>query len=207
MPLFRVHVRACPLGASEFKVEIIMLKYALATLSLIVVSPLYADDIQCTGSIAARTIDGSVIVPPGKSCTLTGTYVTGNVELQDGAKVLIRKGAKVNGSVLTDSAARVRIRDSEIGGNVQLTGVDFSEESSVLNSKIGGTVDWNDNGATFLIRYSEVDSDVKVNQNSALARVFDNVIGGNLQCQGNEPAPRGARNVVQGSKENQCSRF
>lgn len=184
-----------------------MLKYALATLSLVVVSPLYANDVQCTGSIGARTIDGTLIVPPGKSCTLTGTYVTGNVELQDGAQVLVRTGAKVNGSVLTDSAARVRIRDSEIGGNVQLTGVDFGQETLILNSKIGGTVDWNGNSATFLIRYSEVDSDVKVNQNGALARVFDNVIRGNLQCQGNEPAPKGARNVVQGSKENQCSRF
>jgi hypothetical protein len=184
-----------------------MLKYAIVSLSLAAVLPAYADDINCAGAIGTRTIDGNLIVQPDRSCTLTGTYVKGNVELRDGAKILIRTGAKVEGSVQTDGAARVRIRDSEIIGNVQLTGVDFSEQSLVVNTKVGGTVDWFDNSAPFLIRYSRVDSDVKVNQNNAQASVFDNVIGGNLQCQGNEPAPRGARNTVNGSKEDQCRRF
>lgn len=146
-------------------------------------------------------------MPQGKSCTLTGTQVIGNVELRDNAQILIRGDARVDGNVQTDGAKRVRIRASSIGGNVQLTGVDSSLESLVVSSAVGGTVDWNDNSAPFLIRYSAVDSDVKVNQNNALARVFDNTIGGNLQCQSNEPPPRGARNIVHGNKEDQCRRF
>jgi hypothetical protein len=184
-----------------------MKKLVVAIAALGAALPAFADDISCTGPIGARTIDGNVIVPRGRSCTLTGTRVIGNVELRDDAQVLIRGEANVDGNVQTDGAARVRIRYSTIGGNVQLTGIDTSLESLVVHSRVGGTVDWNDNGAPFLIRFSEVDSDVKVNQNSALARVFDNTVGGNLQCQSNEPAPKGARNIVYGSKEDQCRKF
>jgi hypothetical protein len=184
-----------------------MLKRTLAALSVVFMLPAHADDIQCTSPIGSRTIDGNVIVPENRSCTLTGTYVKGNVELRDGAQVMMRSSANVIGNVQTDGAARVRIRNSEIGGDVQLTGIDFSQESLVIDSVVGGTVDWSDNSAPFLIRYSRVDSDVKVNQNGGQARIFDNVIGGNLQCQSNEPPPKGARNVVGGNKEDQCRRF
>lgn len=184
-----------------------MFRHAFLTLGLVAVAPVYADDVRCTGSIGGTTVDGNVIVPKNRSCTLNGTYVKGNVEVRDDAKLLIRSGAKVNGNVQSDGAARVRIRDSEIGGDVQLTGIDFTEQSLIVNSQVGGTVDWFDNSAPFLLRFTEVDSDVKVNQNSARASVFDNVIGGNLQCQSNEPRPTGARNVVEGSREDQCKSF
>ncbi|NJN45579.1 MAG: hypothetical protein HC808_02780 [Candidatus Competibacteraceae bacterium] len=184
-----------------------MFKQTVAVLALFAVAPVYADDIDCTGSIGATTVDGNVIVPSNQSCTLTGTYVKGNVELEDGAKLLARGSTYIEGSVQTDGADRVRIRDSEVNGDVQLTGVDGSISSFVLSSVIGGTVEWEDNSAAFLIRFSDVNGDVKVNQNSAQARVFDNVVDGNLQCQANEPAPVGARNVVGGNKEDQCAGF
>ena len=135
------------------------------------------------------------------------TKVKGNVELRDRAQVLIQSGANVIGNVQTDGAYRVRILNSNINGDVQLTGIINSLRSLILHSHVGGTVDWNDNQAPFLIQYSDVDSDVKVNQNNRAAGVYDNVIGGNLQCQSNTPAPKGARNVVDGNKEDQCARF
>jgi hypothetical protein len=184
-----------------------MLKHTLTALTLIVALPTYADDFSCTKSVGARTIDGNVIVPSNRTCTLTGTYVKGNVEVKDNAKVLVRQGATVIGNIQSEGGAQIRVRGSEVDGDVQLTGVDSSLESLVVNSRIGGTVDWNDNSAPFLIRFTQVNSDVKVNQNAGLARIFDNVIDGNLQCQSNEPPPRGARNRVGGNKEDQCRRF
>ena len=70
-----------------------------------------------------------------------------------------------------------------------------------------GTIDWEDNDYGMLIRYNKVNGDIKVNQNNRRARIYDNTVGGNLQCQANEPAPVGARNIVDGNKENQCRRF
>ncbi|TXI18887.1 MAG: hypothetical protein E6Q62_05560 [Nitrosomonas sp.] len=184
-----------------------MIRKTLIILAMYMVFPAFADDSRCTRTIGAVTIDGNVIVPAGRSCTLNGTRVKGNVELRDKAQVLIQNGATVIGNVQTDGANRVRILNSNINGNVQLTGITNSLRSLILHSHVGGTVDWNDNQAPLLIQYSDVDSDVKVNQNDRATGIYDNVIGGNLQCQSNVPAPRGARNIVDGNKEDQCARF
>jgi hypothetical protein len=167
----------------------------------------FADDIKCTSTLTGRTIDGNVIVPAGKSCVLDDVYVKGNVEPRDRAQLLVRGGSYIEGSIQTAGANRVRVRDSEVNGNIQLTNVDYSQGSLVVLSQVGGTVDWFDNNAPFLIRYTYVGSDLKVNQNSKLAEIYDNEVDGNLQCQSNQPKPKGARNVVGGNKEDQCKKF
>lgn len=184
-----------------------MLKRLVPFAILLASLPAHADDVSCDRVISRAVIDGNVIVPRNASCTLIGTTVLGNVEVRDNGQVLIRANSIVDGNVQTDGAARVRIRYSEIGGNVQLSGVDSNLESIVLHARVGGTVDWNDNSAPFLIRFSTVDSDVKVNQNNTRARVFGNTIGGNLQCKSNLPEPNGGSNTVGGNKENQCANF
>lgn len=49
---------------------------ALMTFSLAMPA---AAEVSCTGTIGAETIDGTVVVPDGASCTLDGTTVDGNV--------------------------------------------------------------------------------------------------------------------------------
>ncbi len=183
------------------------LKCSTAVLVLAFAMPAAADEIICKKTFQNRTIDGDIFVPKGASCVLANTYVKGNVKLADRAQLVAREGTFVEGSVQTDGANRVRIRDSEVNGNIQLTGVDFSQGSLVVNTRVGGTIDWKDNDAGMLIRYNKVIGDIKVNQNNRLARIFDNTVGGNLQCQSNQPAPEGARNKVDGNKEDQCRRF
>jgi hypothetical protein len=50
-----------------------------------------------------------------------------------------------------------------------------------------------------------VDSDVQFFENSGRISITANRIDGNLQCKENNPRPRGARNIVQGNKEDQCA--
>ncbi len=172
-----------------------------------IAAPAAADEILCRTTFTNRTIDGNVLVPGGASCVLSNVYVKGNVETRDRAQLVIRNDSFVEGSVQTDGTHRVRIRDSEINGNIQLEGVDYVLGSLVVNTRVGGTIDWEDNDAEFLVRFNRVIGDIKVNQNNRLARIFDNIVGGNLQCQENEPPPVGARNRVDGNKEDQCRRF
>lgn len=183
------------------------LKCSAAVLVLAIAMPAAADEIICKTIFQNRTIDGDILVPRGASCILANTYVKGNVRLADRAQLVARDKTFVEGSVQTDGANRVRIRNSEVNGNIQLTGIDYSQESLVVNTRVGGTIDWEDNDAGMLIRYNKVNGDIKVNQNNRRARIYDNKVGGNLQCQANEPAPVGARNIVDGNKENQCRRF
>ncbi|MEN3123404.1 hypothetical protein [Janibacter sp. LM] len=58
------------------------------------------------------------------------------------------------------------------------------------------------------IRTNDVDGDIQVFSNrSGSKNIYDNRVAGNLQCKSNYPAPKGARNKVQGNKEGQCRRF
>jgi len=98
----------------------------------------------------------------------------------------------------------VLIHSSEVGGDVQLTGVDGPGQSEVLDSMIGGTLDISDNSATFELKRNFVNSDLKANVNVGGVAIRFNDIGGNLQCQGNSPPPTGGDNVVDGNKEDQC---
>ena len=184
-----------------------VISIAAATLLIGIAAPAAADEIVCRTTFTNRTIDGNVLVPERASCVLDNIYVKGNVELRDRSQLVIRNDSFVEGSVQTDGAHRVRIRNSEINGNIQLTGIDYVLESLVVNTQVGGTIDWEDNVAEFLVRFNRVIGDIKVNQNNRRARIFDNIVGGNLQCQENEPEPVGARNRVDGNKEDQCERF
>lgn len=161
----------------------------------------YADDVVCPASLGPVTIDGNVIVVG--QCELDRTTVKGNVLLEAGGDLLARQ-ARIIGNVQTDGAVRVRLRLTEIDGDVQLTGVFGSRNSSVVNSDIGGTLDIEDNQSRFVLRRNIVDSDLKANKNTGGVLIRDNTVGGNLQCQDNVPAPAGGNNTVDGSKENQC---
>ncbi|MBW4556972.1 MAG: hypothetical protein KME59_13680 [Trichormus sp. ATA11-4-KO1] len=44
-------------------------------------------------------------------------------------------------------------------------------------------------------------------QNTGGLTIKNNRIDGNLQCKENRPAPTGGGNIVQGNKEDQCSRL
>lgn len=57
---------------------------------------------NCTGSLAGTTIDGSVFVPKGASCTLTDVTVDGNV------LVFKKASLSVNGGTITPAAACMR---------------------------------------------------------------------------------------------------
>ncbi len=50
--------------------------------------PAFADDIRCARTIGAVTIDGNIIVPAGRSCTLNGTKVKGHFHLREEEVVL-----------------------------------------------------------------------------------------------------------------------
>jgi hypothetical protein len=163
-----------------------------------------AGDVVCPGYIGPESIDGTVVVVG--DCTLDRTNIDGNVLLEIGGDLLAVR-VHVNGNVQTDGAERVRIRRSEIGGDIQLTGIYGANRSEVLSTAVGGTVDVHHNDARFVLNQNEIDSDLKANNNTGGVNISLNTIGGNLQCQNNSPRPTGGGTIVDGSKEDQCERL
>jgi hypothetical protein len=168
---------------------------------LLALAPAFAGDVICSGLIGADDIDVNVVVQG--SCILDGTTIDGNVTIENGGS-LLAIDAFVGGSIQTDDAKRVRVKQSEVIGDIQLTGVDGLRKSEVTDTFVGGTVDVHHSDAAFTISRNEIDSDLKANDNTGGVTIVKNVVGGNLQCQGNDPAPIGGFNVVDGTKEDQC---
>jgi hypothetical protein len=160
-----------------------------------------ADDFDCPPDRGAEVIDGNIIVVG--ECRLEGTLVKGNVFLEDNGG-LGTEAATIIGNIQTDGAERVRVSATTVNGDIQLTGVNGTSRSEVVDSMIGGTLNIEDNTAQFVLEGNVVGSDLKANFNGGGVNIQGNDIDGNLQCQGNDPPPTGGDNVVGGNKEDQC---
>jgi len=173
--------------------------------ALMLPSAAAADERPCRGLIGATTVDGDIRVPAGATCNLQGTTVKGNVKVKRNA-ALAAKGVRVDGNVQGENSKRVYVfGNSRIDGDVQV----FSGGPvNVRNSVIDGNVQLDSNRGKQLVINNRVNGDVQLFQNLVdTKRVKSNRIGGNLQCKANRPAPVGGGNIVEGNKENQCSRL
>lgn len=146
----------------------------------------HADDRTCRGSIGAKHVDGSVIVPKGASCVLKGTRVDGDVKVYRGAR-LVTKGAKVDGNIQADNAKRVVIRSRD-----------------GIRTRVGGSIQLKDGRRGGVIKKARVNGDIQLFSNEGRFTVRRNIVGGNLQCKSNSPRPVGGHNRVEGNKEDQC---
>jgi hypothetical protein len=52
-----------------------------------------------------------------------------------------------------------------------------------------------------------VNGDIQIFSHRNGISIRSNVVGGNLQCKSNSPAPTGGGNTVYGNKEDQCRRL
>lgn len=160
-----------------------LLAAAAAAAAVAAPLPAAADDLTCTGAVGAQTVDGNVLVPSGASCSLQGTTVQGNVLVGPGA-TLDADGVTVDGNIQDDDndAGDVTVTGSQVDGNIQL-----------------------EQGAGVTVTDTTVNGDVQPNFNTGGVTINSNIIGGNLQCEGNDPAPTGGGNTVHGDAEGQCA--
>jgi hypothetical protein len=78
--------------------------------------------IVCDGFLKGA-IDGDVVVPTGKSCTLSAATINGKLTTQRGALVVGISGSTVKGRVRIDAVDRVDIENSHFQASVKLTDV------------------------------------------------------------------------------------
>ena len=89
---------------------------ALTAALMVHVGPARADDRICRGTIGSVHIDGNVIVRSGASCTLLGTRIDENVEVDRGG-TLVARGVSNGGNIQTQDHRSVLVtpRRSEEG--------------------------------------------------------------------------------------------
>lgn len=162
-----------------------------------------ADERSCSGTLGRVTVD-NLRVPSGRTCTLNGTTVKGNIVVERGGRLYTASVAVV-GSIQAEGAAVVGIGSrSRINGNVQ---IDAGGPLVVNGATIGGSLQVVSNSGSSRLNANYVKGDIQVFSHSRGISIVNNRVDGNLQCKGNSPAPTGSGNVVQGNKEDQCRRL
>lgn len=93
---------------------------ALVTASVMMAAPANADLVMyCVGTGGAVTVPSDLYVPPGESCSLQGTIITGNVRVAKDANLIIR-GGTVNGEVQVAANGYFDSVDTRVDGDVTL---------------------------------------------------------------------------------------
>jgi hypothetical protein len=177
------------------------------------VSPASAQqNVNCVGPLPPGTY-GNVNVAKNRTCNLNfGVTVLGNVTVSTGGRFTMDEAA-INGNIVSNKAAVILLLgDDTINQNVTLIGT--TEQIFIDGVVVGGNVqisgtrtnllplDFADNFVTGNVVFQENESEVNL--------IDNNVIGGNLVCIGNTPAPingpigGGAPNTVTGQKIGQC---
>jgi hypothetical protein len=186
-----------------------------------------AADTTCPPSPVGSTVNGNLIVPANQTCVVRGVTVTGNVQIQTNARLVLFAplppstivgnvsvgtgasldaspgGLTIDGNLDANQCLAVSLAaPATVGGNVQIQYC--TSGISRFGVIIGGNVACNNSGECDL-NENKVNGNVEVNDNST-ANVFNNTIGNNLQCQGNA-AITGGGNSVSGHKSGQCANF
>lgn len=179
---------------------------ALAPLTLLALAcatptHVFADDIPCGPNLGEVIVDGNVLV--STPCRLDGTTVKGNVLLYAGGS-LVARDASIEGSIQGDTADFIDVENSRVNGNIQLDGL-VGDLSTMTQTRVGGSIQLNDNRSALVVDANEVIGDVQAFDNLGGVLIANNQIDGNLQCKTNVPAPVGGDNLVQGNREDQCA--
>ncbi|MFC3384097.1 hypothetical protein [Couchioplanes azureus] len=74
---------------------------------------------HCVGTGGAVTVPNDLYVPPGESCALAGTTVTGNVTVAAGANLVVT-GGRLSGEIQVAADGYLDATDTTIGGAIEL---------------------------------------------------------------------------------------
>lgn len=155
---------------------------SLILLPLLVLPTAQAADLNCSGTVVARTTDGAVRVSPGARCTL--------------------KDVSVNGSVFLGSNSNTVIVNSTIGGNI--TGENFQSlrlKSGVTKRQVTLT-----GGQGVTIADMRIDGGITLENTRGGASISAVSLKGDLICEGNRRV-NGGGNRIDGKRTGVCSRL
>jgi hypothetical protein len=150
---------------------------------------------ECTDSLSTTTL-GSLVVPSGATCTLTGVVVDGRIRVDAGG-ALHTEDSTINGSVTARGARTVRLVDTDVigtgtAGNINLTGttgrIVIGSKGCAVDPSTGNNIILMDNHGTIAICFMTVGETVMLRDNDDTIGVFGNAIGNPLVVQNNTAA-------------------
>jgi hypothetical protein len=168
-----------------------------------------AQDISCTGALTGTF--GNVVVPPGASCTLSGASVGGDVRIAQGSVLTVTSPglSVIAGNVQAEHCQSVLLTGAVVvQGNVKIQHCAGTSGYVGPGVQITGDFECHDNTGPCVADQGSVAGNLHVHNNQATsaADISLTTIGGNLQCDQNDPAPTDTlgTNKIVGNALGQC---
>ncbi len=181
----------------------------VATGGLFVQAPAaHAGNYECREALGDVTIVGNLLVPDDATCTLNGTDVQGSIVVKSRAN-LDATGVTITGGLQGESPASVVVDGgSSFGNGVSLRKAEdvnnpAAGKIDISNTTVTGDLALEDNREPIDIFDNDIVGSVQANKNTGGLEITDHQIGNGLQCQDNNPFPTGGGNIAK-QKQGQC---
>ena len=179
------------------------------TVTYTVVAPIVpAAGNKCNGAIYTGTFKGNLTVTTGQTCVFHGGGVTGNVTQTGGTLVLLN--AAVGGNLQVSGGTYAIGPQASVKNNLSVQNTPAGSQGQVCGAAIGGNLLIQNNAGAVQIgsascRGNNVSGNMEVDNNAAPIGIFNNTVGGNLNCQ-QDPFITGSGNTAK-KKQGQCAAF
>ena len=156
------------------------------------------------------TFNGNLTISKGLTCIINGT-VTGNVTQNGGG--LFASNATIEGSLQISGRSRFSVENTAIDGNLGIQNIPASSaQNEICETDVGGKLQFNNNGSAVAIGTTSascpgntIGGNMQINRNIATVQVYDDTVGGSLQCKGNSSIIGGGDKAE--SLQGQCGAF
>jgi uncharacterized repeat protein (TIGR03803 family) len=156
------------------------------------------------------TFSGNVNVSSGVTCITNGT-VTGNVSQNGGS--LVTSNAAIGGNLQITGGGTFSIASTTIGGDLQIQNIPAgTAQDQICGADVKGNLTFHNNGTAVVIGNPSgscagniIGNDLQIQNNTASVQVFGDMVGGNLQCQGNSSITGG--NDAAKQTQGQCTGY
>ena len=178
-------------------------------------------DTHVIGTVEARgsanliasggTLGGDVRAEDTYHIDLNRTTLEGDLDVTGGTVFpsLFGGELRVKGNIRTQDTVRSNFFASRVDGGVTVeraqTATFFCGNSVAGDATFVGNATRVTLGGTFFCDGNEVRGTLAVHQNTGAITIGWNIVRGDLACTGNDPAPVGGENQVEGAKLGQCS--
>jgi hypothetical protein len=156
------------------------------------------------------TFKGNLNISSGLICIINGT-VTGNVTQNGGG--LLTSNATIGGNLQITGGGTFSIGSTAINGDLQIQNIPAgTAQNQICGTHVKGNLTFHNNQTAVAIGRTSascpgdtIGNDLQANNNLAAVQVFDDTVGGNLQCQSNSSIT-GSGDTAK-SLQGQCATF
>src|SRR5579864_7640973 len=168
-----------------------------------------AHDTSCTGTLTGTL--GNVVVPTRASCTLSAVSVSGNVRVAQGAALTVMGPAPslIAGNIQAEHCQSVLLTGSvALQGNLEIQHCTATSGFVGPGIQISGDFECHDNAGPCVADQGSVGGNLHIHNNTSAsaADISLTTVGGNLDCDQNDPAPTHivGTNKIIGNALGQC---